>query len=99
MATYATDEIVAEADMNFTDSRKPAGQTAVENVQVLQPKALLFWPVYDEYGVKGTFIEGLRASIWQRVWSYWTKIKLRSLQKLARSALSIKRLLLGNVIS
>lgn len=65
MATYATDYIIAEGDMDIINFKMPAGQSAVEYVQALWGTALRCRPVYDKYRLKETFSEVLRQKMSQ----------------------------------
>lgn len=75
LTTYATDDIIAAANMDIMKFEQPAGQSAVGYAQALWTKGLRFGPVNNEYRLKGICNEGLRKSIRQRFRSYWAKNK------------------------
>lgn len=62
---WTTGDIIVEADRNIMNFKQPTDQGALEYTQALWTKAIRRGPVYDEYRLKGTFIEELRESIRQ----------------------------------
>lgn len=46
--------------MNIINYQQPVGQSAVKYVQELWMKGPHSGPLYDDYSLTGTFIEGLR---------------------------------------
>lgn len=65
LATYATDKFIAEANMDIINFKQCADKNADEHAQALWTKGLRCRLVYDEYGLKGIFTEGLRQSLSQ----------------------------------
>lgn len=51
---------------------------------MLWTSALRSGPVCDKYRPKGTILDGLRSSIWQKRISYWSKNKEAALQEISR---------------
>lgn len=60
---YVSDGIIVEAYLDSMKFEQPAGQRTDEYVHDLWTKALRYIHVYDEYHLKGTFIERLRQLI------------------------------------
>lgn len=59
LTTYAIDVIITEAEIGNVSLKQPARQSALEYVQPFWSNALRCGPIYDEYRLKATFIEGL----------------------------------------
>lgn len=62
-AAYATDNIIADADMDIMNFMQPAGQSTVEYAQALGTNVLHGVPFCNYYRLEGTFIEWVRKSI------------------------------------
>jgi len=89
LKTYATDEVIAEADAEINRYRQPDRMSPPDYAHNLWTKALRCGTVYDEDRLKGIFIEGLHESICQSVRNYWSKNGDADLQELARHAKSM----------
>lgn len=66
----------SKADMEKINFKQPAGQNTIEYAQDLWTKALRYRPIFGEYRLKGTVIEGLKQSIRKSVGIYWAKNKV-----------------------
>lgn len=80
--TYATDDIIVEADVDNINYRQLQDVNDVDYSQSPWTKVLSCGSVYEEYPLNGTFIRDLRSSILQTVRSYWVKNKGVSVQRL-----------------
>jgi len=89
LRTYATDEVIAEADAEISRYRQPDRMSPQDYAHNLWTKALKCGTVHDEDRLKGIFIEGLHESIRQSVRNYWSKNGDADLQELARHAKSM----------
>lgn len=56
---YATDDIIGEREADTMKFTQLSNKQATEYTEVLWNKALRYHRVYDEYVLKGIFIEGL----------------------------------------
>lgn len=91
LATYANKDIIAEDNMEFMNFKKSTGQKKVTG-QAFWTKALCCIPIYDEYGVKGTFRGWPSQSVWQSVGSVWARNKFAWLQEPTHHALCLVNL-------
>lgn len=92
LETYSTDIGIAEIDAEILRSTHPSNMTSTEYTEALWKKALPCHCVYDEYMLKGMFIEGLIWSIRRTMWSYWSSEKDASIHDLARHLVSLTNL-------
>lgn len=67
LVAYATDDIIAEANLEITSFKEPESQKKLEYAQTLWTKALRSRPVYSKSRLDGPHIEGFRRSIKQSV--------------------------------
>lgn len=58
LATYGTDDIIAEAEMDMMNVNERDGWSTVKYAQALSTNALRCSPIYDEHPLKDTFIAG-----------------------------------------
>lgn len=83
LKTYATNDVISEADAEITNFKQPTGMTAVCHCEVLWEKALGCGRVYDEPRLKAIFIEGTHSSIRNLMRTYWGAHKETTLHNLA----------------
>lgn len=86
LETFATDNIIAEAESDITSFEKPVGTTGTRHFEILFEKALRCGVVYNEPRLKEIFIESLRSSICYSTRKYWGAHKGAKLHSLARYA-------------
>lgn len=92
LATYTTDNIIAEAYMDEMNFNYPARHNAVEHGRVFWANTILCHPVGDEFRLTGNCMEGLKQSMRQRVRSSWATMKSASQPEQALYALSLGKL-------
>lgn len=78
LSIFATDYTILQADAYVTNSQEPSHLKAVDNSQLLWTKAFRCGHIYDEYGLKATFIEDLHLSIPENMRSYWRRTRKHS---------------------
>lgn len=61
--TNVTDDVIAEMDPKILRVTQPSDMTQKECVEALWNKQLHFDLIYDEYVLKGIFIDGLHGLI------------------------------------
>lgn len=98
LETYATDDVIAETDAEILRFTQPPTKSPTEYAEALWNKALRCDRVYDEYVLKGIFIEGLHESIRHSMRSYWGSRKNATVHDLARHATSLTNLQHGSRI-
>lgn len=67
---YVTNNVIAEMFANIMWFTTPPNKLPTENGEALWNKARRCHRVYDEYAVKGVYIEGLPESVWHSMCSY-----------------------------
>lgn len=73
LAEYESDEIIAEKTADINAMKQQDNQTATKFSQYLWEKVLRCKQVYEEYFLKGIFIEGLYESFRHIMRTYWEK--------------------------
>lgn len=63
LAEYASHEIIAEKTAKINSWKQQEGKTATKFLQKLWEKVLICGKVYEEYHMKGIFIEGFTESL------------------------------------
>lgn len=92
----ATEDIIGKADSNTINFEQLLNCNAFEYWKAIWTNAPRFVPVYEEYRLQGTVIEGLHASIRQSIRSYFAKSKDATLQELAWHGFSLATLQSGS---
>ena len=86
LATYATDDVIAETVGDILSIRQGKGTTAADFAQTLYDKVLRCGNVYPESQLKGIFVEGLVESVRDNMRVYWGLNRQVTLFQLARYA-------------
>lgn len=84
--TYATDDVITEAEANIMIYKQPGTMSAVPYSATLWEKTLKCGRVYNESKLNGVFIEELHQSIRFSMENHWSANKTSTLQNLARYA-------------
>lgn len=92
IATYATDEVIVEADAEITYLKQPKRMSAVRNSEVFWKKAVRCDRVYEEALLNRAFTEGLQESVRFFMRTYWGVHKDATLLTLARLTRSLFKL-------
>lgn len=71
LETYKTDEVIAETDADMVHLVQASNESSTDFANAMWNKALQCHRVYDEYELKGIFLEGLPESIPRIMRSYW----------------------------
>lgn len=87
-APYATDNVIAEAEAEKTNFKKPKGMFTVHHSETLQEKALRCARLYNESRLQGVFFKALHESIRFSMRIYWNAHKGATVQNLVRYATS-----------
>lgn len=90
LSTKAIDDFIAKAVAEMTTSRQPLNMNSMEYSQFLWRKRLTRGSVYDDSGLKGTFIEAVHGSIRHSMPANWGSHKTSTLQEFARTPRPMK---------
>lgn len=89
LETYATDNVSAKMDTKVLQLAQRSNMALTEYADDLLNKALHCDVVYDKYGMKGIFNEGLHGSIRHSISSYCSSRKAAAIYDLPRPAASM----------
>lgn len=96
LKTYATEDVIDEAETDVTSFKPPAGMTAVRYSEALTEETLRCGMLYNKPKLSRIFIEGLRSSICYSIRTYWGSHKEATLHSLARHTTSLVKLQKGS---
>lgn len=84
LKNYATDNVIAEAEVDITRFRQKDGMNMTPYAESLWEKAVHCEQAYDESRLKGILMNGLYNSFCFSIQNFWSANKYAALRDLAR---------------